>query len=108
MNERTKKYLILAGKGLLLAIGGTALFMVISAMSGAYYQFLTSLAYSGQSVLTLVDKKSLPFLIVYTPVGFFGALGWFYQKHPSAFLVITLILSVPAATLTLHDHHQEQ
>jgi|GEM_PF-3534245 len=103
-----KKHLVLAGKGLLLAIGGTLLFMAIGAICGAYYQFLTALSYNGQGVLTLVDKESFPLLIAYTPVGFFGALGWFYLKLPGAFLTITLILSVPAAALTLRDHHREQ
>lgn len=103
-----KKYLILAGKGLLLAIGGTVLFMVVGTMSGAYYQFLTGLSYNGQGVLTMVNKESLPLLIAYTPVGFFGALGWFYQKHPGAFLAVVMVLSIPAAILTLRDHHREQ
>lgn len=103
-----KKYLILAGKVLSLAIGSTVLFMIVGAMSGAYYQFLTGLSYNGQCVLTLVDKDSLPLLIAYTPVGFFGALGWFYQKYPVAFIITTLILSIPAAALTLRDQHQEQ
>jgi hypothetical protein len=108
MKGKTKKYLILAGKGLLLAIGGTLLFLVVGAMCGAYYQFLTGLSYNGQGVLTLVDKDSLHLLIAYTPVGFFGALGWFYLNFPGAFLATTLILSVPAAALTLRDHHREQ
>lgn len=108
MNKKTKKYLILALKGALLALSGTVIIMILGAMCVPFYQFLTALSYNGQGVLTLVDKESLPLLIAYTPIGFFGALGWFYQKYPGAFLVVVMVLSIPATMLTLRDQHREQ
>lgn len=108
MKEKAKKYLIMALEVTLLAAFTTVVFTAMGMMCAAFYQFLVGLSYNGQGVIDLFDKRSLPWLIAFTPVGFFGAMGWVYSNHPNAFLIVTMVLSLLATAVTLHREQQKR
>lgn len=109
MKEKVKKHFVLAIKVTLLATFTTAFFTVMGMMCALFYKFLIGLSYNGQDVIALVvDKGYLPWLIAFTPVGFFGAMGWVYLNYPNIFLIMTITLSLSATVVVLYQEQRKQ